>query len=91
MSSEITQALREFDLLDEEDYLIHPEHPNVEHLTMVIFDLSEKRAIEGHLSPEDKQRFHQATIAFDYYNETLEELAEELTDDDDDDDESFEE
>jgi|JI10StandDraft_1071094.scaffolds.fasta_scaffold02467_20 peptidoglycan hydrolase CwlO-like protein len=85
---QITNILKKFGLLDHEEYLVPPEHPNVAKL---IQRLVKMRSIveEGKmLTPEQKVDLKDLEAAKDYYDEALEdELA--LHDEDEDDEEEL--
>lgn len=85
---QITNILKKFGLLDHEEYLVPPEHPNV---TKLIQRLVKMRSIveEGKmLTPEQKADLKDLEAAKDYYDEALEdELA--LHDEDEDDEEEL--
>lgn len=96
---DITNALNENGLLDAEGYLLPPQHKAVDRFTKRLFQLEEMSQTGCVLSADDKQRLKRMHIAFDYYQEALEDEAKELEgnveddvvdDDDDDDDEAIE-
>lgn len=85
----VTNALMDNGLLDAEGYLLPPDHKNVKRFTKRLFSLEELKQSGVNLSAADKLRLRNMHIAFDYYQEALEEEARDL--DGDDDEEEFEE
>ena len=91
MSSElpITRILKRFKLLDAEEYLLPPEHPNVMRLIKQLVNL---RAIveDGKiLTPEQQQEVNDMQTAIDYYDDALDDEVVRLTGPDGDGEEDF--
>ena len=82
----LTTALNENGLLDNEGYLLPPNHPLVDKFTNNFYRLSELAQSGVKLSISDKQCLQRMHIAIDYYQEALEEVAQDLDDSDDDED-----
>ena len=89
MISTLTDALRRYGLIDDEDYLVPPEHPNVDALTRGMAGLLELMADGLKLTPQDNQRLKAMQRAFDYYNEALQDWEEKGDDDSFIDDDNF--
>lgn len=73
---QITEILKRFGLLDHEEYLVPPEHPNV---TKMIQRLVKMRSIveDGKvLTPQQKADLRDLEAAKDYYDEALDEELE---------------
>lgn len=75
--TETENALMSYGLLDDDGYLVPPEHQNVGRLTQKMYNLLEAKHSGRKLSKEDQQSLHLMTIAFDYYNEALDEYLDE--------------
>jgi hypothetical protein len=73
----ISDALRTYGIVDDEGYLVPPEHPNVNRLTLQMSGLMEMQQDGLKLTPQDKLRLKTMQMVFDYYNEALEDLEEE--------------
>jgi hypothetical protein len=75
---DITNILNENGLLDAEGYLLPPQHAAVTKFTKQLFRLEELKQTGAKQSKEDKKRLERMHIAFDYYQEALEEEAQIL-------------
>jgi hypothetical protein len=87
MALTVTQALHAFGLLDDEGYLVPPEHPNVGSLTKRMVEMMELREQGVKLSIEAKHELRAMIMAHDYYNEALQDLEDDGSSIDDDDEE----
>lgn len=90
----LSDALRMYGLLDTDGYLVSPDNPNVANLTRKMASLMELQADGLRLTLEDKQRLKTMHMVFDYYNEALQDLENDLMDDsevDEDDDDTEDE
>jgi hypothetical protein len=71
----ITNALLSNGLLDDEGYLLPPNHKNVENFTKQLFKMTELKQLGVKLSPQDQNRLREMNVAYDYYQDALEEEA----------------
>jgi len=77
MALSLTESLHVYGLLDSEGFLVPPEHPSVEALTRRMVELMDLQATGLKLGGQDKLSLHAMQIAFDYYNEALQDLEED--------------
>jgi hypothetical protein len=76
--SDISSILRRFNLLDDEDYLVPPDHPAVKIFIKNVVDTL-KQYEEGKIKTPEQQTYLQELIkAKDYYDEVLDEEAAAL-------------
>lgn len=94
-SDVLTNALKINGLLDDDNFLLPPDHPNVDLFTKRFFQLAEIQQKGIKLTKQDAMRLKEMQMAFDYYEEALEEEAriieEGYSDEDEDDDDDEEE
>ena len=74
----ITVALENNGLLDDEGYLLPPTHPKVENFTRRLFKMAELQQSGIKLTPEYSAQLKEMQFAFDYYQEALEEEAQNI-------------
>ena len=83
MTTLLTDALRNYGLIDDQNYLVPPQHPSVDALTRRMAQLLELQADGLKLGPQDLQRLRAMQTAFDYYNEAVADWEEHGDEDDD--------
>lgn len=89
-TSPITEALKANLLLDAEGYLFPPDHANISQFTKRMYKMLEMQQTGVRFTAHDLAKFKQMQLAFDYYQEALDEEAKAIeenyeSDDDDDD------
>lgn len=78
MDANLTAALKRNGLLDDEDYLLPPEHESVTLFVKRLFQLAEIQQKGIKLTKQDSARLKEMQMVFDYYEEVLEEEANAL-------------
>ena len=75
----ITKILRKYKLLDDEDYLVPPDSKHASKLVHHLASLRDIAESAVDLSPEEKIEMHEIQMAFDYYNDALDEELGQMT------------
>lgn len=88
---QITNILKRFGLLDHEEYLVPPEHPNVAKLIQRLVKMRSIVEDGKVLTPEQKAELKDLEAAKDYYDEALEDELEQNDEEDDEEEDDVEE
>lgn len=78
MTDPIDVLLQRFHMLDEDGFLLHPDHPNITRMTQRMFKLLELQQSGIALSDLTKVELKSLQRVYDYYNEVLEEEANDM-------------